>query len=109
MAAVVTRHGATHGRLIATGAAEEVECGNGPMAGFGPKSKNRVKLSFARFYWSLDRIWLRGLDLNQRPLGYEPNELPDCSTPRQESDYGRESVRVSRAVREDVQISLRAR
>jgi hypothetical protein len=24
---------------------------------------------------------LRGLDLNQRPLGYEPNELPDCSTP----------------------------
>src|SRR5207247_3922943 len=25
--------------------------------------------------------WLRGLDLNQRPLGYEPNELPDCSTP----------------------------
>ena len=27
-------------------------------------------------------IWLRGLDLNQRPLGYEPNELPNCSTPR---------------------------
>jgi hypothetical protein len=25
---------------------------------------------------------LRGLDLNQRPLGYEPNELPDCSTSR---------------------------
>ena len=29
--------------------------------------------------------WLRGLDLNQRPLGYEPNELPDCSTPRRNS------------------------
>ena len=28
--------------------------------------------------------WLRGRDLNPRPLGYEPNELPDCSTPRQE-------------------------
>ena len=28
------------------------------------------------------KVWLRGLDLNQRPLGYEPNELPDCSTPR---------------------------
>jgi hypothetical protein len=27
--------------------------------------------------------WLRGLDLNQRPLGYEPNELPDCSTPHE--------------------------
>jgi hypothetical protein len=24
---------------------------------------------------------LRGKDLNLRPLGYEPNELPDCSTP----------------------------
>jgi hypothetical protein len=28
---------------------------------------------------------LRGQDLNLRPLGYEPNELPDCSTPRLES------------------------
>ena len=28
------------------------------------------------------RVWLRGVDLNHRPLGYEPNELPDCSTPR---------------------------
>ena len=26
--------------------------------------------------------WLRELDLNQRPLGYEPNELPSCSIPR---------------------------
>ena len=25
---------------------------------------------------------MRGLDLNQRPSGYEPDELPGCSTPR---------------------------
>ena len=35
-------------------------------------------LGLSRVEW---KGWLRGLDLNQRPLGYEPNELPDCSTP----------------------------
>ncbi len=33
--------------------------------------------------------WLRGLDLNQGPLGYEPNELPDCSTPHLDSNNRR--------------------
>ena len=28
-------------------------------------------------------VWLRELDLNQRPSGYEPDELPGCSIPRQ--------------------------
>ena len=45
------------------------------------KTKNLRSLSTAE---TLN--WLRGLDLNQRPSGYEPDELPDCSTPRSSNE-----------------------
>jgi hypothetical protein len=37
---------------------------------------------FTEALYFVSSNWLRGLDLNQRPSGYEPDELPDCSTPR---------------------------
>src|SRR5689334_23802545 len=38
---------------------------------------------FRKGAWNLgEKDWLRGVDLNHRPLGYEPNELPGCSAPQ---------------------------
>ena len=50
----------------------------------GLQSPRSAKLSYAPS--RLLKGWLRGRDLNPRPLGYEPNELPDCSTPRHQND-----------------------
>jgi hypothetical protein len=42
-------------------------------------------LNFAHRTACGKKIWLRGLDLNQRPSGYEPDELPGCSTPHDQN------------------------
>ena len=45
--------------------------------------------------------WVQGLDLNQRPSGYEPDELPDCSTLQCDGgrDLGRGALSVNRHFR----------
>ena len=47
---------------------------------------------------------LRGQDLNLRPLGYEPNELPDCSTPRRGKEIYSTGPSLSRAMGETIEM-----
>src|SRR5207245_3500112 len=56
------------------------------------------------------RTKLRGEDLNLRPSGYEPDELPDCSTPRRAAQVSRlrlRSIRGSPSTRSTVRVVSR--
>ena len=46
---------------------------------------------------SWKKIWLRGRDLNPRPSGYEPDELPGCSTPHFENNFDIDIVQIEKA------------
>ena len=49
------------------------------LAYFSKKVNKKPK---SNFWFNLGSYWLRELDLNQRPSGYGPDELPNCSIPR---------------------------
>ena len=59
-----------------------------------PTRAHRERKSPARGWAKSLFIGLRGQDLNLRPSGYEPDELPDCSTPRWRWNYTKPSQSV---------------
>ena len=65
-------------------------------------TKPHAEVGFCGYFIS---DWLRGQDLNLRPLGYEPNELPGCSTPHFQY-YGGMSLRSNDARALPQRISL---
>ena len=66
------------------------------IASFAHK-KIAVETVAARQNRSLLEIWLRGRDLNPRPSGYEPDELPGCSTPHFENNFDIDVMQIEKA------------
>jgi hypothetical protein len=56
---------------------------------------------------SLLESWLRGRDLNPRPSGYEPDELPGCSTPHFENNFDIDVVQIEKDLFDRGDVKLR--
>lgn len=74
------RCGKVWGRMFGFGRVGESE---GEAGHRSPSTKKRQTPKWRQIGGAiLTPFWWRELDLNQRPFGYEPNELPGCSIPR---------------------------
>ena len=83
-----------------TSAGDGVDClgPNGALIGklAGATNAKTAPILWRRLQICFGCIWLRGQDLNLRPSGYEPDELPGCSTPRYQRKSRRDLSRQSK-------------